>query len=164
MDADRPETAECCRDAGFGTGHQLSPYSTDNFQSLIKITKQKAPLVSVIMSSHNRQDYIEEAIESIRKQTLQNFEFIIVNDASNDNTQNILNYYETIDSRIHVLTNTSQMGISYSRNQAYKLSRGKYIAVMDDDDISLSDRFEKKFLTWKNTPKQPLLVLKWTFL
>ena len=116
------------------------------------------------MSSHNRQDYIEEAIESIRKQTLQNFEFIIVNDASNDNTQNILNYYETIDSRIHVLTNTSQMGISYSRNQAYKLSRGKYIAVMDDDDISLSDRFEKKFLTWKNTPKQPLLVLKWTFL
>lgn len=121
----------------------LSPYSTDNFKALSN-NKQKAPLVSVIMSSHNRQDYIEEAIESIRKQTLQNFEFIIVNDASNDNTQNILNYYETIDSRIHVLTNTSQMGISYSRNQAYKLSRGKYIAVMDDDDISLSDRFEKE--------------------
>lgn len=121
----------------------ISPYSSDNQRDLSNNNK-KAPIVSVIMSTHNRQDYIEEAIESIRRQTLQNFEFIIVNDASEDNTKNILNYYETVDSRIHVITNTTQKGISYSRNCAFDLSNGRYIAVMDDDDISLSNRLEKE--------------------
>ncbi|MBP3687365.1 MAG: glycosyltransferase [Alphaproteobacteria bacterium] len=119
----------------------LSPYAPTNQKASLN---NKNPIVSVVMSSHNRQDYIEEAIESIRRQTFQDFEFIIVNDASDDNTQNILNYYEIIDSRIHIITNPTQMGISYSRNLAYDISKGKYIAVMDDDDIALSDRLEKE--------------------
>lgn len=121
----------------------LSPYAPTNQNASLN-NKNKAPIVSVVMSTHNRQNYIEEAIESIRRQTLQDFEFIIVNDASDDSTQNILNYYETIDSRIHIITNTTQMGISYSRNRAYDISKGKYIAVMDDDDIALSNRLEKE--------------------
>jgi len=126
----------------------LTPYAPAHQKASLK----KKPIVSVVMSSHNRQAYIEEAIESIRRQSLQDFEFIIVNDASDDNTQNILNYYEAIDSRIHIISNPTQMGISYSRNCAYDISKGDYIAVMDDDDIALYDRLEKEVAYLESRP------------
>ena len=129
----------------------LSPYTSVHKKASLN-NNSEGPIVSVVMSSHNRQNYIEEAIESIRRQTLRNFEFIIVNDASDDNTQKILNYYEIIDPRIHILTNTVQNGISSSRNRGYKISKGQYIAVMDDDDIALSERLEKEVIYLESHP------------
>ncbi len=93
------------------------------------------PLVSVIMPSYNAEKYIDEAIDSILNQVYENFEFIIVEDCSTDETLSHIMKYD--DSRIHVYKNKNNFGIAYSTNLGIKHAKGKYIALMDDDDISL---------------------------
>lgn len=122
----------------------ISPYKDANLDITTDHTDQ-VPEISVVMATHNRQDFLDESIKSILEQSFSNFEFIIVDDASTDNTPFILNYYQTIDKRIKVIKNNIQKGISYSRNVAFDVSRGKYIAVMDDDDIALSNRFQVEY-------------------
>ncbi|MBZ7937990.1 glycosyltransferase [Campylobacter molothri] len=104
----------------------------------------KLPLVSVIMPCYNRQEYIIEAIESILNQTYTNFEFIIIDDCSTDNTYEIVKKYAEIDKRIIALKNEKNQGIVYTLNRGLNIAQGKYIARMDDDDISLPSRFEKQ--------------------
>lgn len=108
---------------------------------IIKDKLYKKPLVSVIMPVFNSEEYLVQAIESILNQNYGNFELIIVNDRSTDGTAGILEYYKNKDSRIRVLQNSRQMYLSGSLNRALKHVRGKYIARMDSDDISLSNRF-----------------------
>lgn len=98
------------------------------------------PLVSVVMPAYNAENYIEEAVNSILGQTHNDFELIIVDDCSTDNTANILDGYS--DKRVFVTHNEVNCGISYSTNKAISLSTGKYIAIMDDDDIAMSKRLE----------------------
>lgn len=98
------------------------------------------PTVSVVMPTYNRADLLPRAIESILTQTYDDFEFIIVDDGSNDNSWEILEAYAAIDSRIRVFYNDQNMGISFSRNKGNDAARGKYIAVMDSDDIAMPDR------------------------
>ncbi|NMC36408.1 glycosyltransferase [Candidatus Beckwithbacteria bacterium] len=98
------------------------------------------PIVSVIMPAFNAQDYIKEAIESILSQTFTNFEFIIIDDCSNDKTSQIIKSFH--DSRIIYLKNPSQLGLAKSLNKGLHLAKGIYIARMDADDISDSKRFE----------------------
>ncbi len=109
--------------------------------------------VTVIMATRNRETYIGEAINSILEQSFRDFELIIVDDASTDNTQGILEHYRLLDPRIRVIRNESQKGISFSRNLAYSFSSGKYIAVIDDDDISLPNRLEKQFIYLESNPE-----------
>lgn len=101
----------------------------------------QAPLVSVNMSVYNGEKYLKPAIDSILNQTFDNFELIIVDDGSTDKTAEILDSYDT--PRIRVLTQEHH-GISYGRNQALKVSRGEFVAVMDADDISFPERLEKQ--------------------
>ncbi|MFA6197911.1 MAG: glycosyltransferase family 2 protein [Patescibacteria group bacterium] len=98
------------------------------------------PTVSVIMSVYNTECYISEAILSILNQSLTDFEFIIVNDGSTDNTQTILNKFQKQDSRITVIWNETNLGLIKSLNKALDTATGKYIARMDADDISLPHR------------------------
>lgn len=98
------------------------------------------PTVSVIMPTYNRADLLPRAIESILAQTYKDFEFIIVDDGSEDNSWEILEYYANRDNRITVVYNDQNRGISYSRNRGNSIARGKYIAVMDSDDIATPDR------------------------
>lgn len=100
------------------------------------------PEISVIFPAHNAERYLPEAIESILFQTFHNFELIIVDDGSTDNTRSIVEEYAKKDSRINPLFNERNLGIVESLNKAIKLSRGKYIARMDHDDISLPERLE----------------------
>lgn len=102
--------------------------------------------ISVIMSVYNGMPYLEEAVESILSQTYKKFEFIIVDDASTDNSWKYLKSLK--DKRIKLLKNSKNLGLTKSLNRALKSSNGYYIARMDSDDISYSNRFieQLKFL------------------
>ena len=99
--------------------------------------------ITVLMSVYNGENHLEEAIESILKQTFTNFEFIIIDDGSEDTSLKIINNYK--DKRISLLKNKQNIGLSASLNNGIKLSKGKYIARMDADDISLPERLEKQY-------------------
>lgn len=93
------------------------------------------PLVSVLMTAYNRQQYIAEAIESVLASTYKNFELIIVDDCSIDNTVAIAKSYEEKDSRIKVFANEQNLGDYPNRNKAASYAKGKYIKYLDSDDI-----------------------------
>lgn len=99
--------------------------------------------VSVIMPVYNMAEFVGEAMESILWQTFSDFEFIIVDDASDDSTNTIINSYR--DDRIVLCINDRNVGNYYSRNKGFRVAKGKYIAVMDADDVAMPDRLEKQF-------------------
>ena len=101
------------------------------------------PNISVVMSAYNAELYIEEAIQSILNQTFENFEFIIINDGSTDNTLNLIKPYEQKDNRI-ILISRENKGLIASLNEGIEKAKGKYIARMDADDISLPTRLEEQ--------------------
>lgn len=102
--------------------------------------KTSSPLVSVAMPVYNAENYIRKAIDSILNQTYKDFELIVVNDASTDKSAEIILTYN--DPRIRYVENTSNMGIAKTRNKCVQLARGKYIAVLDNDDIARHNRLE----------------------
>lgn len=97
------------------------------------------------MPVYNTWSYVREAIESILLQTLQDFEYIIIDDASTDCSMDILREYAQRDSRIRLYAHTENKGISATRNEAIKRARAPYIATQDSDDISAPNRLEKLF-------------------
>ncbi len=92
---------------------------------------------------YNGERYLSEAIESVLGQTFSNFEFIIINDGSTDNTGSILDHYQQQDARIKLYTQANQ-GLIASLNTGCSMARGRYIARMDADDISLPQRFKRQ--------------------
>lgn len=102
------------------------------------------PAISVVMSVYNSEKYIAEAIESILGQTFADFEFIIINDGSTDESLNIIKKYMKKDERI-VLISRENKGLPCSLNEGISLAKAKYIARMDADDLSLPNRFEEQF-------------------
>ena len=100
--------------------------------------------VSVLMPVYNTpEEYLRPAIESILTQTYQDFEFVILNDASQDeNVEKIVKSYS--DKRIRYYKNDVNRGISFSRNRLIELAKGEYLAVFDHDDISFPNRLEKE--------------------
>ena len=110
----------------------------------------KRPMVSVIMGVYNQWDKqaLYEAVYSILNQTFTDFEFIIWNDGSDEETSEVLNELPSLDSRIILAGKDENKGLAFSLNECIKLAQGKYIARMDADDISYITRFEKeiKFL------------------
>jgi glycosyltransferase involved in cell wall biosynthesis len=108
------------------------------------------PLISVIMPVFNSEKYILEAINSILNQTLTDFEFIIINDASTDGTKAILD--TLTDKRIRRIDNTIQKGNYKCRNIGIKDAKGCFIAVMDSDDIAKSTRLAIQYEFMFKTP------------
>ncbi len=111
----------------------------------------KIPIISVIMSVHNSEQFLPFSVESILNQTYRNFEFLIVDDCSTDNSLTLLREYEKKDSRITIFTNPTNIGLTKSLNFLISQSKGTFIARMDDDDISLPKRFEKQIQFFENT-------------
>jgi len=110
------------------------------------------PLVSVIMATFNEPvDYIKAAVDSILNQTFTNFEFIIIDDSTNQTTIDILNSY-TKDSRIRIIRGKSRLGFVKALNEGLKVAKGQFIVRMDGDDVSLNDRLEKQ-LEFMNSHK-----------
>jgi len=113
------------------------------------LKKYSKPLVSVILTSYNRANYIKKAISSVLNQSYKNFELIIVNDSSTDNTLNIISSYK--DPRIRIINNEKNIGFVRSLNKAISFSKGQYIARIDDDDIwSGSRKLEKQIRFLEN--------------
>jgi glycosyltransferase involved in cell wall biosynthesis len=98
--------------------------------------------VSVIIPAYRAEKYLAEAIESILAQSFQKFELIIVDDGSNDRTNEIISYYVARDSRVIALKNHINLGIAATRNHGLKKATGEYIAWQDADDISMPDRLQ----------------------
>ncbi len=102
------------------------------------------PRVSVIMSVFNREKTVARAIDSILAQTFQDFEFIICDDGSSDNSLQILKEYAQKDLRIVVIQNEKNLGLPASLNRSILLAQSEYVARMDDDDISYPTRLQKQ--------------------
>jgi GT2 family glycosyltransferase len=106
------------------------------------IMDNKKPKISVLMSTYNNEDTIQESIRSILNQTYRNFELLIMNDASTDNTLEACNSIE--DERIKIYNNKTNLGLTKSLNLLAYKARGKYFARQDADDTSLRQRFENQ--------------------
>jgi glycosyltransferase involved in cell wall biosynthesis len=102
-----------------------------------------APLISVVMPAYNASRYLGEAIESILGQTLSDFELIVIDDGSTDETPRILQTFAERDPRVRVIR-IQNSGIGSALNTGLAATRGSFIARMDGDDISLPTRFEKQ--------------------
>ena len=106
-------------------------------------------LVSIIMPSYNTASFIEETIKSVLDQTYTNWELIIVDDCSVDNTDEIVSCYLK-DERIHYLKNDMNSGAAISRNKALKEAKGRYIAFLDSDDLWKPEKLEKQLKFMKD--------------
>ena len=101
-----------------------------------------SPLVSILMPNYNYGQYIGEAIESVLNQTYQNFEIVICDDGSTDNSLEVIRRYAERDSRIKYIAKENG-GMASALNVAYRESKGSIVCLLDSDDIFLPDKIEK---------------------
>ena len=105
-----------------------------------RLSMVSSPLVSVVIASYNRAQFVEDAIRSVQNQTLDDVEIIVVDDGSTDSTHNILNNF---GESISVINQLNQ-GRSSARNTGVNNSKGDYIAFLDSDDTWLYDKLDKQ--------------------
>lgn len=122
------------------------------------------PLVSVIIATHNRENLLPEAVNSILEQTWQDFEIIIVDDFSSDNTPEVIHTLEEKDPRIHSIRSEQNIGPGAARNLGVKNARGEFFAIMDDDDLALPTRLEIELKTFENDRESMLIFSSVTWL
>jgi len=113
--------------------------------------KNESPLVTVIMPTYNQEKFLSRAIKSLLRQTLSNWELIIVNDGSTDNTVSVVENFMD-DSRIKCLKNVSNKGIGISINNALEIAKGKLIAYLPSDDVFFKDHLQSLYETLESTP------------
>ena len=114
------------------------------------------PILTVLTSCYNAAPYLNEAVTSILEQTFRDFEFLLIDDGSTDNTKEILNEYARLDSRITVVSKPNT-GLASSLNYGLSMARGQWIARMDADDISLPQRFQEQVTFLSDHPGTVLL-------
>ena len=115
----------------------------------------RKPSISVVMTTYNSAPFIQEAIESVLNQTFEDFEFVIVDDASEDRTSQLIHGFK--DPRIVYMRNARNVGQTESLNTAIKNSYGKYIARMDADDVSYPERLKLQYEFLENYPQIALV-------
>lgn len=104
----------------------------------------KKPLFTIIMATYNSMDLIRETIDSILLQSLSDWELLITDDCSSDDTVKLLNQISAKDNRVKLLTNQINSGAAVSRNNSLKYATGEFIAFLDSDDLWLPDKLEKQ--------------------
>lgn len=105
-----------------------------SWHPLHEFSNETKPVVSIVIINYNKEKYLEECIKSCINQTLQNIEIIIVDDASTDNSIEIIKYFANIDLRINVVAKKINQGMFMGRKSGVNISRGKYIIFLDSDD------------------------------
>ena len=110
---------------------------------------KEVDLVSIITPSYNTARFIAETIESVMAQTYTNWEMIIVDDCSTDNTDEVVAVYVAKDSRIHYLKNEGNSGAALTRNRALREARGRWIAFLDSDDLWHPEKLERQIVFMK---------------
>ena len=106
--------------------------------------------VSIITPSWNSEKYIKKTIESVQKQTYSNWEMIIVDDCSSDNTVKIVKEISRKDPRVHILEQDTNGGAAKARNRSLNAATGRYVAYLDADDIWKPSKLEKQVQFIKN--------------
>lgn len=102
------------------------------------------PILSVILPAFNCEGYVAQAIESILHQTFQDFELLVADDGSSDNTRKVIEQYGALDPRIRQFTNSNNRGKVWTVNKLLNFCVGEFVTVHDADDCSLRERFEKQ--------------------
>ncbi len=105
---------------------------------------EQQELVSIIMPAYNAASTIACAIDSVLSQTYQQWELVVINDASSDDTAEIASAYAARDSRIRVLCNEQNMGVSETRRRGMQAAHGRWLALLDSDDAWQPDKLEKQ--------------------
>ena len=104
------------------------------------------PTVSVVMPNYNGARFVEQAIDSVLNQTYQDFELIIVDDCSHDNSLQLIKAKRESDSRIQLIALKQNAGVANARNVGIKRAQGEYIALLDNDDFWERDKLERQIL------------------
>lgn len=115
------------------------------------------PEITVIMSVYNSGEYLRDSIKSILNQTYKNFEFLIIDDCSIDNSIDLIKEYASKDLRTKYFINSTNLGLAKSLNKLINVARGEYIARMDADDISLPHRFDMQLRVFEKYPDIDLI-------
>jgi len=110
------------------------------------------PTVSIAIATYNRAHLLKRAIQSILNQTYQDFEIIVVDDGSTENTEEVVKSFT--DKRIRFIKHKENKGLSATRNTGIKAARGKYVAFQDDDDEWLPEKLEKQMNVFKNAQRK----------
>lgn len=113
----------------------------------------RGPLVTVFITAYNCEKYIAQALESIINQTYKNIEILVIDDCSSDNTVRIIHQYKEREERLTYIVNEKKMGIPYNRRMGVELARGKYLAIMDADDVSMLKRIETQVAYMEKRPE-----------
>ena len=109
------------------------------------------PLVTVIMPAYNAERFLEEAVASVVNQTVTDWELLILEDCAKDGTLALAQALAARDSRITVLPNKENMGVARTRNRGFDLARGKYVALLDSDDVWHPEKLEKQIARLEET-------------
>jgi glycosyltransferase involved in cell wall biosynthesis len=117
------------------------------------------PHVSVIIPTHNREEMLHRAVDSVLRQNYEDFELIIVSDGSTDNTEHIVEAFN--DPRITLLKHKTSRGASAARNTGMRIAKGKYIAFLDDDDEWTVNKLEVQMPIIENSSQETGLVYAW---
>ena len=110
------------------------------------------PAITVLMGVHNGEQFLAETLASVAAQTCEDFEFLIVDDASSDRSAQILAEAAANDPRIRILTNESNIGLTKSLNRGLKEAKGEFIARIDADDVCMSERLESQLTFMRENP------------
>jgi glycosyltransferase involved in cell wall biosynthesis len=114
------------------------------------------PSITVLLAVYNGQQYLRESLDSVLAQTFTDFEFLIIDDGSTDQTLPILREYEKRDPRIRLISRPNK-GLTNTLNEGLSLARGEFLARMDADDVCLPTRFEKQIAYLREHPECVLL-------
>ncbi len=117
--------------------------------------KKDTTIVTVFMAAYNAGPYISQSIQSILNQSFRDFELLIVNDGSTDNTVEIIKSFS--DPRIRLIENESNKGLGFTRNVALKEAKGEFLAILDSDDIAFPDRIERQLRHFSTNPQLAVL-------
>ena len=115
--------------------------------------EKQSPLISVIMPLYNAERFVGESIENVLRQTVGDFELIVIDDASTDASAEIARAYAAKDNRIVLMHNELNSGAARTRNRALDAARGKFITFMDADDLCSPERFAKQLAFFERHPQ-----------
>lgn len=121
----------------------------------------KKPLVSVLMPVYNSSKYLKEATDSVLNQTYKNFELIILDDASEDKSWQIIKKFVSKNEKVRIYRNKKNRGVGTSRSKLVKLSRGNFLAIFDADDKMAENRLEEQ-VNFLQDSKDVVAVGSWT--